>query len=90
MSGGHFDYKQYHFNDIADEIINLIHNNNKKNEWGYSYDFKEETIKKFYEAEKILRLAAMMSQRIDWLVSGDDGENDFHERWDEEKQEIEK
>jgi hypothetical protein len=25
-----------------------------------------------------------MAQRVDWLISGDDGEESFHQRWKEE------
>jgi hypothetical protein len=83
MSGGHFDYAQYKLEDIADEIRNLIAQNENTllNPEG---KYSAETIAKFLEADKTLRLAAVMVQRIDWLVSGDDGEESFHERWNED------
>jgi len=84
MSGGHFEYKQYEINGIAEEIETLIQNNNKPDEWGYSANFTRETLDKFAEAIKHVRLASAMVHRIDWLVSGDDGEDSFHKRWDEE------
>jgi hypothetical protein len=88
MSGGHFDYKQYHIDDIVREIANLIERNDSKElgEHGYpvSRGYSEETIAKFKEALTTLRRGAIMAQRIDWLVSGDDGENTFHKRWEEE------
>jgi len=83
MSGGHFDYAQYKLEAIADEIRNLIvQNENTASYPGAKYS--AETIAKFLEADKTLRLAAVMAQRIDWLVSGDDGEESFHARWDED------
>jgi predicted nucleotidyltransferase len=84
MSGGHFDYIQYRIEEIAEEVKRLIRDNNKIDEWGHANNYSDETLKKFLEAEKTIRTAAKMAQRIDWLVSGDDGEDDFHDRWNEE------
>lgn len=83
MSGGHFDYKQYEFQIIADEIDQLIWNNEKKNEWGYARNYSKKTLSKFEEAKKTVLLAQEMVQRVDWLVSGDDGEGTFYKRWEE-------
>ena len=83
MSGGHFDYQQYRLEDMADEIRNLIALNESP-AFNKEEKYSDETIAKFLEADKALRLAAVMVQRIDWLVSGDDGEESFHERWDED------
>ena len=88
MSGGHFDYQQYRIEDIATEIHEIIARNNDDtpNGWGGTigrfYSF--ETLAKFAEAVTALRRAAKMAQRIDWLLSGDDAEESFHERWEEE------
>lgn len=78
------EYQQYRIDDIVREIEDLIETNNVANEYGYSRNYSEETITKFKEALTPLRRGAIMAQRIDWLVSGDDGENTFHKRWDEE------
>ena len=83
MSGGYFDYAQFKLEDIADGIRNLIALNNNP-QLNPEAKYSDETIAKFLEADKTLRLAAVMAQRIDWLVSGDDGEESFHERWDED------
>lgn len=84
MSGGHFDYNQYKLHQIADEIDEIIYKNDVENEWGYKYNYSEETLNKFrYVSSQLKELSAMV-QRIDWLVSGDDGEDDFHKRWKEE------
>lgn len=88
MSGGHFDYIQSRIEEAANEIEEIIKNNNNKelDEFGYAigYNFSDATIEKFKEAEKTVRKAAKMIQRIDWLISDDDGEETFHERWKEE------
>ena len=36
----------------------------------------------------ILKQAEIYAQRIDWLLSGDDGEESFHERLKEELEEL--
>jgi len=88
MSGGHFDYAQYRLNDIASSIDELIASNDdtSRNEYGDTRGagHSVETIERFKEASATLRRAEAMAQRVDWLVSGDDGEESFHSRWEKE------
>ena len=72
MSGGHFDYDQFKIQDIADEIERICDEN--------EYEFSDKTIAKFRNAIPILREAFIYCHRIDWLLSGDDGEESFEER----------
>lgn len=84
MSGGHFHYKQHHLLEIAEDIDSAIFNNDstEKNEFGDSIGnrYSPETIAEFEKAVKALKLAYVYAQRIDWLLSGDDGEDSFHKR----------
>jgi hypothetical protein len=84
MSGGHFQYEQYKLHMIADEIEQLIIDNESEevNEYGDKKGsfFSAETIKEFETALALLRVSHVYVQRIDWLVSGDDGEDSFHRR----------
>lgn len=84
MSGGHFNYKQYELGYIADEIEQLVYNNDstEQNEWGdeIGRHYSPETIAEFKRAVDIIRQAQTYANRIDWLVSGDDGEDTFHKR----------
>ena len=88
MSGGHFNYKQYELGHMADEIEQLILDNGSEevDEYGdrnngkKSYDYSPETIEAFNYARIALLQAQIYVQRIDWLVSGDDGEDSFHSR----------
>ena len=86
MSGGHFDFKQYQIEYIAEEIDDAIEKNDDEtlNEWGQrrGNGYPPEVIEKFREAAHTLRQAAEMAQRIDWLLSGDDDESSFLRRWD--------
>ena len=87
MSGGHFDYQQYRIEDIATSIDELIESNDSTEINSYGDElgrhYPPDIIAKFDEARKTLRIAAAMAQRVDWLVSGDDGEDTFRERWSE-------
>lgn len=95
MSGGHFDYNQHHIREIADSVENTIRNNGKKikypkhyeiEDWEntHHYEYPPEVIEKFKEGLDILRKAEIYAQRIDWLVSGDDGEESFLKRLKED------
>jgi len=92
MSGGHFSYNQNRIEYIIEAIDELIRDNDRtdKDEWGDTVgnQYKPETIKRFKEAVVLLRLAQVYAQRIDWLVSCDDGEESFHKRLEEELNEL--
>lgn len=84
MSGGHFDYDQSRIFDIAESVESLIRGNDKEtyieDEFTGNYGFSDETISEFRIGLEHLKLAHAYAQRIDWLVSGDDGEDSFHQR----------
>mgnify|MGYP006304908267 CR=1 FL=1 len=93
MSGGHFNYNQYNIEQIADEVEQLILSNDstEKDEWGYDKGrhYNRETIEEFKIGLEYLRKAAIYAQRIDWLVSGDDGEDTFHDRLQKDLKKVE-
>lgn len=81
MSGGHaFDYNQHRIMDIQDSIEELIASNKTPDDFGESRGYSNETLERFEEALYHLEVAYEFAQRIDWLVSGDDGEEEFHNR----------
>ena len=95
MSGGHFDYDQHKIGYIANSIETLIEGNKKEvadeDRWDevwddriYYYDYPDEVIEKFKEGVELLRKAQIYAHRIDWLISGDDGEQTFLERLKEQ------
>jgi hypothetical protein len=84
MSGGHFDYIEFRIDEVVTEIEKLIIENKKVNEYGFARNYSEETIENFKEAIKVIILSSKMIRRIDYLVSGDDDEKSFHERWIED------
>lgn len=94
MSGGHFNYKQYEFGYIADEIEQIIRDNDTDRTdrhgdsiaWGYP----PEIIEKFKDAVLTIRRAQIMAHRIDWLVSCDDGPDTFIERLEKDLMALER
>jgi hypothetical protein len=55
----------------------------------YHTKYEPETIDKFKEGFDILNKAYIYAQRIDWLLSGDDGEDNFHNRLESDLNEYE-
>jgi len=102
MSGGYFDYKQYHISNIADEIENYIEKceRKEKKDWGYEdengkyipyvYEKSEEVLNEFRKGLKILREAYVYAKRIDWLLSGDDIDESFLRHLKKELAELDK
>lgn len=43
----------------------------------YHYKYPDEVIEKFKEGVELIRKAEVFAQRIDWLLSGDDGVETF-------------
>ena len=84
MSGGYFNYSQYHIGNIAEEIEQLVRNNNDltKDQYGDTIgrNYSDKTIHEFKVAISLLKVAQVYAQRIDWLLSEDDGEDTFHKR----------
>lgn len=76
MSGGHFDYVQYKMDDAAITIQEKIKD--------YDKTCLPETLEKMKIAAELIDKAGRMLHRIDWFVSGDDGEECFNRRWDED------
>ena len=99
------DYQQYHIRDMWERIQEEIDNNNKPYFENPEYDWEElankdffkeggkrysdETIAEFKKGVEILKKAYIYAQRIDWLLSGDDGEESFQKRLEEDLKELE-
>jgi hypothetical protein len=50
----------------------------------FHYKHPDEVIEEFKNAVKYLKIAEIYAQRVDWLLSGDDGEESFIRRLKEE------
>ena len=92
MSGGAFDYVQFRFGEIVEDIRSVIANNDstEKNEWGedIGHHYPPDVIEKFKEAADTIERGEKMATRVDWMLSGDDGECGFLRRWAEDLQEA--
>lgn len=54
----------------------------------YFPEYTERTLDEFRKGIEILKKASIYANRIDWLLSGDDGEDNFYERLNEELEEL--
>lgn len=94
MSGGHFNYKQYELGYIIDEIEQTVVNYEEDRTDDYGGKYRErytaEEIAKFKEGMYFLEKAQIYAQRIDWLLSGDDGTDSFFNRLEKELNDLDK
>lgn len=86
MSGGHFNSNRYVFYEVdsfADELELEILNNSKPDEWGGCPNFDEQTLQRLRACVPQIRQAAKLMKEIDWLYSGDHGEDSFLRKLDQ-------
>lgn len=92
MSGGHFDYLQYRIHDIAESIKEAIEGNTQKPDFFYGewegQLYPDDVIEEFKKGVAFLEIAECYAQRIDWLLSGDDGNESFKTRLDLDLNEL--
>lgn len=81
MSGGHFNYIQFRFAEIAEQMEKII-------EQQEDHGLDEEAVAHVQMGIKLLLAAGIYLQRIDWLVSGDDGLDAFKQRLREDLEGI--
>lgn len=82
MSGGYFepDYCYYKVSQFADELETEIENNFIKDDWGYHKGYCPEVIEYLKAQLPEMRKMAEIMRHIDYLYSGDHGEDSFMER----------
>ena len=95
MSGGAFDHKQYHIQDLIEQMeelliriekepINSFECNSLKNYIDDKDSFKAIVLTNIQH----LKMANLYTQRLDWFISGDDGEDSFYERINEDLENL--
>jgi hypothetical protein len=90
-------------NRIKEEIYNSGREKTKKEiekeirDWypdhkpdSHHYAYPKEVVEEFVKAYKILRVAEIYAHRIDWLLAGDDGEETFMERLQQDMLELDR
>ena len=88
MSGGNWEYRHHVMNQIADDIELLIENNGKeipkedRDEWSGTHypEYNVEVIQRFKKAVIALKRAYVYAHEVDYLLSGDTGEESFLKR----------
>ena len=94
MSGGKFDYDQYKIRMIWEEIQNELDKQGQEKQvahWEKEYYekypeqrfeevYREDVQQIFKDGIKALKKAEVYAQRIDWYLSGDDGEDSLVSR----------
>jgi len=83
LSGGYFEYQQYHIQDIIEKLEETKVKIENDEEY-HQYDKKKELLQEISNGIDYLNLAQIYTQRLDWLFSGDDGEDRFFERLKED------
>lgn len=79
MSGGHFDYRNYCLNEIADSIELHIHQcrTGFVNEYGSKFSAPAEVLAKMEEVVNRTRQLERDLHRVDYYISGDYGEDEI-------------
>ena len=86
MSGGHFNYSQSRIAEIIEETERQYAYRSKKrfSQYGDGEPYSPEVLKEIRKGIAILKKAYIYAERIDYLFSGDDGEESFLERLKED------
>jgi len=77
MSGGHFEYKQHRITDFADELYREIEGNKLVDEYGYCPNYSNDVLNELVKINILLNKAADLAHAVDYLYSGDYGEDCF-------------
>ncbi len=80
MSGGAFDYIQYRIDEVADQLA--------KHAAAEDFQYSNSTRGIFVNTVERLKYASVLLNRIDWLLSGDDGEKTFYKRLEDDLNKV--
>lgn len=83
MSGGHFDYIQYQFQQVADSIDSEIDKNGKPAQYELQDFFPEDVIERFKLAAELSRVVGKLVHEVDYRISCDTGDDTFTKRFDD-------
>lgn len=87
MSGGHFNYDCFRISQFADNLKHEIDINDNKTENTFGdprgYGFRADTLRRLTAAHFVIEKAGKIAREIEWLYSGDHGEDSFNDLADE-------
>ena len=93
MSGGHFEYKCFDISRFAQDLQAelLVNYDTSKGEWGdvRGMNFSPETMVRLRETQEVIAKAGELAHAVEWLYSGDYGEDTFNDVFDKMKEEVE-
>ena len=85
MSGGHWDGRQFCMNMIADDLEDLVEKNDDDtlDDWGNrkGKGYSPKTLERIKKTALALRALERAVHHIDYLLSGDHGEDTFDKAW---------
>lgn len=82
MSGGHYNYMQFHINTIAEQIKKDVEDHSKEEPYTFARDYTKATLRKLLFLADLLTVASDLTKDADWLYSGDDSEETFNKHFD--------
>ena len=80
MSGGSFNYAYTTVVYFCDDLENKIENNSTVNEFYECYGYTQDVIDKLKEIKNLAVTIASLMKEVEWLYSGDTGEETFMKR----------
>lgn len=84
---------KFYVSGYAPNLYEVVVTEGEREEWAdgeYHFEVEDDSVlDEMKKGLKILKTAAIYAQRIDWLRSGDDGEESFKKRLKEELDELE-
>jgi len=84
MSGGSFNYAFHHVGQFIEELELKLDNADKIDEFGcYPNYFEPRVLAKLRNIVILARYTAKLMKEVEWLYSGDIGEDTFMKRIDE-------
>jgi hypothetical protein len=85
MSGGHWDGRQFAMTMIADDLDHVVETNDNDtlDEWGnrQGKGYSKRTLDRIKKTALALRALERAVHHIDYLLSGDHGEDTFDKAW---------
>ena len=81
MSGGHFNYDCFAVSRFADDLRHELDINDsaEKDEYGWNIGmgYNKKTVAALKKCHKVFELAGALAKEVEWLYSGDHGEDSF-------------
>lgn len=88
MSGGFFNYAERHIDYVVEDLERIV--KMLADDPHCEYSCSDETVLEMHNALFVLKAARIYATRIDYWLSSDDNETNFHSRLNEELSTLER